>query len=77
MKPTLDSVKDKLRMVITPFACKSVCLSYEEIVILVDECERLASKINELEQTIEDVAVGTAMKCSVCGQYKPCICDKS
>ncbi len=76
MSATLESVKDKLRMVVSHFKCKSVYFSLEEIEILVAECERMTKRINELEQVIEDVAVGTAIQCCSCHKYKPCMCDK-
>lgn len=43
---------------------------------LSEENLNLKKTIDELRQTIEDVAIGTRMECVVCGQYHPCMCDK-
>lgn len=37
--------------------------------------EAAHARITELERTIEDVCCGTRIKCALCGQTKPCICD--
>jgi hypothetical protein len=44
--------------------------------ILLDENRTLRARVAELEQCVEDVAIGTKMPCARCGEYHPCMCDK-
>jgi hypothetical protein len=41
-----------------------------------DENTRLRQEVDNLKDTIEIVATGGKIKCAVCGQFKPCECDK-
>lgn len=41
-----------------------------------EENVRLRNEIAELKDAIEQIATGGKLECKICGQFKPCICDK-
>lgn len=43
---------------------------------LIDELAKANQRADDNWDTIEDIACGARLECPVCGQLKPCSCDK-